>query len=588
MKKVGIYNRCSTEEEAQINALAIQAAESRERALAKGWEIVDQYIESESGTTIHKRSEYQRLLDDMETDKFDIVMIKSIDRLMRSAKDWYIFLDKLTQNQKQLHIYIEDKFYTPQDSLITGIKAILAEDFSRELSKKIKNAHRRRQEKKTGLNITGPMFGWDKVGKDVFEINKGEADAYRLAFELAKEGKGFYSIANIMYARGVRSKRGTRISESQWRKMIYASRAHGTVILHTYEYDFETKKKVPVPQDEWVYVENALPPIISKEYHMEILEILSARTIANKFVNYTRDMSNVGMYELSNKLYCATCNAVYYRVSYGSGSNKTVEWKCSNALRMGRKTVHNPEGCNNLNLAEESVMELLNNTYKPHYEVLFGREEVLVDDILTVIRKIISQTGREDNLTGLQKTLERLQKRKKVLFDKLLNEVIDDVDFKDANLELSEKILKLQDEINSIKSYGNEYNDLEQRLSQIKESLQEGILDKAKCKALIRNIDKVIVCPDGMLKISFDKLFDVDVKYISESKATKKREKINRQIISFFRENPHALLKDIPDALFVSSSYVNASIKMLKEQGLIRYERYGNHTGKWIVIEADK
>ena len=95
-QRVAIYNRCSTEEEAQVNALSIQAQESREKALAMGFEVVAQYIESESGTTSYKRSEYQRLLEDMEQDKFDIVMIKSIDRLMRSAKDWYLFLDKLT------------------------------------------------------------------------------------------------------------------------------------------------------------------------------------------------------------------------------------------------------------------------------------------------------------------------------------------------------------------------------------------------------------------------------------------------------------------------------------------------------------
>ena len=109
--RAAIYNRCSTEEEAQINALAIQAEESREIVLAKDWEITAQYIESESGTTSHKRSEYQQLMDDIETDLFDVVVIKSIDRLMRSAKDWYIFIDKLTKNNKKLYIYIDNKFY---------------------------------------------------------------------------------------------------------------------------------------------------------------------------------------------------------------------------------------------------------------------------------------------------------------------------------------------------------------------------------------------------------------------------------------------------------------------------------------------
>ena len=175
MERVGIYNRCSTEEESQRNALSAQMMESREIAQKKGWEIAEQYIESETGTVAYKRGEYQRLLADMEKDRFDIVMIKSIDRLMRSAKDWYLFLNRLTENNLKLYIYIEGKFYTPDDNLISGIKAILAEDFSRELSKKIKNAHRRRQEKKSGCNITCEMFGWNKVAKDVYEINEKEA-----------------------------------------------------------------------------------------------------------------------------------------------------------------------------------------------------------------------------------------------------------------------------------------------------------------------------------------------------------------------------------------------------------------------------
>ena len=150
-ERVGIYNRCSTEEEAQMNALSIQAAESREIAQEMGWSIAEQYIESESGTTSERRMEYRKLLEDMEREKFDIVMIKSIDRLMRSARDWYIFLDKLTRNHKRLYIYMDHKFYTPDDSFITGIKAMMAEDFSRELSKKIKHAHEGRQKNKSGF-----------------------------------------------------------------------------------------------------------------------------------------------------------------------------------------------------------------------------------------------------------------------------------------------------------------------------------------------------------------------------------------------------------------------------------------------------
>ena len=65
MERAVIYNRCSTEEEAQVNALQVQVQESREIVGNQGWMLVEQYIESQSATTAGKRTEYQRLLADM-------------------------------------------------------------------------------------------------------------------------------------------------------------------------------------------------------------------------------------------------------------------------------------------------------------------------------------------------------------------------------------------------------------------------------------------------------------------------------------------------------------------------------------------
>ena len=62
MERICIYNRCSTEEENQKNALEIQAQESVEIVRQHtGWQIVDQFVESQSGTTSAKRSKYQQL-----------------------------------------------------------------------------------------------------------------------------------------------------------------------------------------------------------------------------------------------------------------------------------------------------------------------------------------------------------------------------------------------------------------------------------------------------------------------------------------------------------------------------------------------
>lgn len=605
-QRVAIYNRCSTEEEAQVNALSIQVAESREKALELGWQIVDQYIESESGTTSDKRKEYRRLLEDMENDKFDIIMIKSIDRLMRSAKDWYLFLDKLTQYQKKLYIYIDSKYYTPDDSLITGIKAILAEDFSRELSKKIKNSHKRRQTLQSGLNITRPMFGWDKIGKDEYAINEAEAEAYREAFEIVKSGKGFYSLANYMYQKGIRGKSGKMISAVQWRKMLYSTRAHGTVTLHTTEYDFNAKKRYKVPEREWIYVENALPPIVSIEYHKEFLEMLFERTKENTFSDYTRDMTKVGLHELSGKLYCKECGSVYYRTIFHSKMGDLVEWKCSKAITIGRKTKENRNGCNNINVIEDVVMDTIQNACKKQYEVMFGKEEGIIEEALSVIRKVIRQDDGAKEKQKAEKEMETLQKKKEVLFHKLMDEVIADTDFKKYNEELSGKIEKLEQKIADINTKTEEYTGYEERLAKIKQSLQEGIIDQAKTKELILRIDKIWVCADGTLEIVFDKtkllsllkiyggsmewdeldekFFKIVVPYRHKNNITKRREEVTKKILEIWKENPDIMLKDIPALVGVGTSYVNACVKELKQRGLVSYQRNGNtHTGKWVV-----
>ena len=280
MQRVAIYNRCSTEEEAQKNALVVQAAESLELVESKqeeGWQIVAQYVESESGTSTKRRKEYLKLVEDVKQDKFDIVVVKSIDRLARNAKDWYLFLDCLMKHNTRLYLYLERKFYQSEDALVTGIKAILAEEFSKELSAKIKNAHRRRQQKQSGLNITREMFGWNKLGKDEFEINQQEAAYFVLACQLVEAGCGFRKISNALYDAGARSKSGKRISEVQWRNMLRSPRAYGTVVLHKKEYDFIRKERKEMPREEWIVIDDALPALISIEYYNKIQAALEER-----------------------------------------------------------------------------------------------------------------------------------------------------------------------------------------------------------------------------------------------------------------------------------------------------------------------
>ena len=77
-----------------------------------------------------------------------------------NTRDWYLFADRLNCAGKRLYFYLENTFYSPEDALLTGIKAILAEEYSRELSKKMNLAHQKRQQNNGKPVLTSKSYGY--------------------------------------------------------------------------------------------------------------------------------------------------------------------------------------------------------------------------------------------------------------------------------------------------------------------------------------------------------------------------------------------------------------------------------------------
>ena len=119
--------------------------------------------------------EYNRLYEELSENKFDIIVIKSQDRLMRNTRDWYLFVDRMVKAGKQLYMYMEQKFYSADDALITGIKAILAEEYSRELSRKINNAHYHRQKNGGAVILTSNTYGYRRMPDKSIRVIEEEA-----------------------------------------------------------------------------------------------------------------------------------------------------------------------------------------------------------------------------------------------------------------------------------------------------------------------------------------------------------------------------------------------------------------------------
>lgn len=96
--RVALYIRVSGEEQ-KIKGLSLEAQQERleEYARERGWLIVGTYIDAAKTArkNIHKRVEFQKMLESVKRDEVDILLFCRLDRWFRSVRDYYRVMDVL-------------------------------------------------------------------------------------------------------------------------------------------------------------------------------------------------------------------------------------------------------------------------------------------------------------------------------------------------------------------------------------------------------------------------------------------------------------------------------------------------------------
>lgn len=483
-----IYARCSTEEESQREALKKQLEEAKECVGRKGWLLVDVYVESRSGTTVKGRREYRRMYEDMNRDIFDIIVIKSQDRLMRNVRDWYLFADRMVRENKRLYLYLEQKFYRTEDALITGIKAILAEEYSRELSKKMNNAHRNRQKKGKVPVLTGNTYGYRKMPDQSIEILEEEAAVKRRMYELCAAGYGGRAIARILYKEGIVSKSGKPFTDSSILRMIKNPLNKGTVVMNRRHFDFESKAVIPVPEEEQFVYENMVPSIVTEELWERANKAIGMRRTTEKGEKRGRYR---GRSPLTGKLFCGLCEEPYYRTVRirKRDGKRIVQWRCKRYVASGRA------GCQNMHLSEEDVFAALESIQGENEEKRKRLEEKAEEKMEKLLKKLFAAEMEEGSRDRRAEQQERkLERQEKRLLDKLLDGVISDQTYRKQQQEFLER----REEIGKERQrqavcdgkQGERVNELMQTLR------QERILNHAYAMALLGDMKKITVLPE--------------------------------------------------------------------------------------------
>ena len=613
--RVAIYNRVSTEKKVQMEALDVQVAYTRKLVEDNHLTIVDQYIEPETGTEAEHRLEYQRMIRDIKADRIDLVVVKCSDRLCRDQAEWHNFVKLHLQKKFQLYFYLDDHIYDHErDDIKYSVQAIVDAEQSKITSKKIRDIHSNRQIYATGskaLHICRPLYGWDRNVEFIDEntkrvwwtVNEKEATELRYALSLVEQGIGFYRLANIMYDRGVRSKGTTgyhkmpsvRIAANTWKKMLTSPMLHGDCILHKEVTNFYTKERVKLPQEDWIYKENVIPPIVSREYHEKIVQIIDARRFR---MGCCKGLA--GTYKWSNRLVCANCKKPYYRMHYKFNSERVITWKCSEQFQRTRSA------CDNMVIAEKELEKQMAAALKEKYAYLFHISSGLINDTIHTIEKALCNSDNGKKLKALETQHELLLRNKDVLFHKLMNGVISDEDFGIYKDRLEKELRELEEKIEGQKDGEKSLADQYRRLQQIRDTIEnKNYNEQAILEILYGCVEVIEIHNNGDMDVTMSRelmrskfelysivesdysLFYFSFTYKKETIYDRNRKAYNEKVLELIRSEKYITIPQMAERLGNTYSYTWHSIQQLKEQGRIVYikEKFEHSECYWEVVE---
>lgn len=300
--RVAAYTRVSTSSDDQRNSFGAQNQYYTTRiAENQNWELVDIYAdEGISGTSIRKRTEFQRMIADCRKGKIDRILVKSISRFARNTAECLVTLREL----KLLGVSVsfeKENIDTAGTSgeLLTALFASFAQMESESISGNIRWSYQKRMQDGTFNTYKAP-FGFRLVNGKL-EIQQEEAAVVHRIFEHYLNGMNSREIAKVLNRQGT--------LRSVWRRemvdyILKNERYAGNALLqkrYTTE-SFPTKKKWNRGEREMYYVEDSNVPIISQEMFDQAQTLRKQRHHMGK----TQKAK-----PLSGKLYCGCCGAVY-------------------------------------------------------------------------------------------------------------------------------------------------------------------------------------------------------------------------------------------------------------------------------------
>ena len=492
--RVTYYARVSSESDEQLNSLGnqIRYYEDFIRKNAS-WTFVPGYIdEGLSGISTKRRENFNRMVDDAEAGKFDLVITKEISRFARNTLDSIQYTRQLLNAGVGVFFQNDNINTFDEDSeLRLSIMSSIAQDELRKLSSRVKFGHQQAIKQNVVLG-NSRIFGYIKDDGRLV-IDEEQAVMVRELFELyATDEYSMKQLECLFWEKGYRNHNGKKIAHSTMSGMISNPKYKGYYVGNKVKVvDMFTKKQKFLPEEEWVMYKDetgeTVPAIVSEELWEKANEVLYMRSQDVITAQHKTVHQNL----LTGKLICSHCGKPYYRKdAVGKNGEKMSKWVCSGKIKNGA------DSCPSHAIYENEIKPMIEDIFKSGQQNI----EELSACVLKLVSELLDANDNQAEINKINKDIIIQEKMKTKLLEHNTNGNITDDDFVKMTADCNAEIEKLHQQLDMLTETAKTEQDMKKELANIKAILkaaEKHIDDEEIDKAFIdRYIKEIIVYPE--------------------------------------------------------------------------------------------
>lgn len=422
--------------------------------------IVKEFVDDGFSGANFERPDFKNMLEHLKTGAVNMVVTKDLSRLGRDMIESCYYSEKYFPENGIQFVTVSDNYDSDSPTPFSSLQFAINDYYLKETSHKINQVLKHKRG--IGEYCACPPFGYikSKENKGTLIPDPNTAYIVQRIFELASEGKSSHRIAEILTEEGhitplkyrvvyrdTFTEAGAVRATDEWNhttvKRILKNKVYlgHTILGKTKKVSLKSKKKVAVPEEEWVITPNTHQPLVSDEVFEKAQYYMGIHTKSwEKHPHHRKSIFN-------GIVYCANCGAAMCSGGTVYKGEREKYWylACNNISRKDSKRCEHGARIKYSHLVE-LVKSELNELVK-----------LSDDDIEKIISSVIKKhsdskkyDSKKDQVNAITQRLNEIDKIISKLYEDSVTGKIDDERFERMITNYTDEANKLKIQLESL------------------------------------------------------------------------------------------------------------------------------------------